>query len=135
MEEKHQRATTLRNSDLNYKKRSHHCDQTIKNRELVQATFLQEFIVQNDGSDLYLLISLFNSLYATGKPHLAGWDAYSSLWPRGQTPNCDDNRLITLISFVLMAFLKVHTRIYRKCETQVNEAQFGFVNGLVTRRQ
>ena len=42
--------------------------------------------------------------------------------------------MISLISHLLKAFIRIiYNRIYRKCEGQVNDTQFGFRNGVKTR--
>ncbi len=42
---------------------------------------------------------------------------------------------ISLMSHILKIFLRImHTRIYKKCESQLSGTQFGFRNGVSTRK-
>jgi len=47
---------------------------------------------------------------------------------------CDDFRTVSLISYLLKLFLKIiHQRIFRICEEQMSNTQFGFRNAMSTR--
>ncbi|XP_060533833.1 uncharacterized protein LOC132706497 [Cylas formicarius] len=92
-------------------------------------------IVDADDTGLKLLTSLFNSIYEAGNLP-TDWlrSTFITLPKKPNASQCDDHRMISLMSHVLKVFLRiVHTRIYAKCERQVGGTQFGFRNGVGTR--
>ena len=94
-----------------------------------------KLLVHEDGAGLRLLTELFNDIYRTGKIP-SDWlkSTFVTLPKKANASKCDDYRMISLMSHVLKTFLRViHTRIYNKCEQQVDDTQFGFRNGLGTR--
>ena len=94
-----------------------------------------KLLIHEDGAGLSLLTDLFNDIYRTGKIP-SDWlkSTFVTLPKKANASKCDDYRMISLMSHVLKTFLRVvHTRIYKKCEQQVNDTQFGFRNGLGTR--
>lgn len=59
---------------------------------------------------------------------------FVTLPKKAKAENCDDYRIISLMSHVLKIFLRIiHARIYRKCESQMGSTQFGFRGGVGTR--
>ncbi|XP_044750612.1 uncharacterized protein LOC123310952 [Coccinella septempunctata] len=94
-----------------------------------------KLIAENEGKTLDLLTALFNEIYNSGKIP-SDW-LRSTFVPLPKKPNsthCDDYRIISLMSHVLKTFLRViHARIYKKCEYQMDNTQFGFRNGMGTR--
>lgn len=94
-----------------------------------------KLIVEEDGKGLQLLVSLFNTIHRTGNIP-ADWlrSTFITLPKKIHASNCDEYRMISLMSHVLKIFLRIiHTRIYKKCEYQLDETQFGFRSGLGTR--
>lgn len=84
---------------------------------------------------LDLLTSLFNAIYKSGTIP-SDWlkSTFIAIPKKTHASCCDDYRMISLMSHVLKIFLRIiHTRIYRKCEYQLDETQFGFRNGYGTR--
>ncbi|XP_071580242.1 uncharacterized protein [Temnothorax nylanderi] len=94
-----------------------------------------KLIADREGKGLDLLIALFNAIYRSGNIP-ADWlkSTFITLPKKTQASRCDDYRMISLMSHVLKIFLRIiHTRIFKKCEYQLDETQFGFRNGLGTR--
>ena len=92
-------------------------------------------MTQQEGAGLKLLTALFNNIYRAGKIP-ADWlkSVFVTLPKKTNATNCDDYRMISLMSHVLKTFLRIiHTRIYTKCEREIDPVQFGFRNGLGTR--
>lgn len=84
---------------------------------------------------LDVMVNFFNSIYDTG---IIPSDWLHSIFitlPKISTAKrCNEYRTISLTSHVLKIFLKIiHKRIYRKCEENISETQFGFRNGYGTR--
>lgn len=96
---------------------------------------VMKLIAEQEGKGLQLLTSIFNTIYRTGiipKDWLRS--TFITLPKTTHASNCDEYRMISLMSHVLKIFLRViHTRIYKKCEYQMDETQFGFRSGLGTR--
>lgn len=94
-----------------------------------------KLLAEKDGRGLDMLTSLFNYIYETGNiPEDWLKSTFITLPKKAQASQCDEYRMISLMSHVLKTFLRViHTRIYKKCEGQMGDTQFGFRNGLGTR--
>lgn len=92
-------------------------------------------IAEQDDTGLQLLLSLINSIYRSGKIPTDWLKSTFVTIPKKPNPlYCDDYRMISLMSHVLKIFLRIiHSRIYNKCEEQINDTQFGFRKGLGTR--
>lgn len=94
-----------------------------------------ELIKLIEDDKLEILVSLFNLIYSTSIiPNEWLRSTFITL-PKTPHPNkCQDYRLISLMSHTLKIFLKIiHRRIYKKCEENFNNTQFGFRNGFGTR--
>lgn len=92
-------------------------------------------IAEQEGLGLDILTSMFNTIYTTGQIP-SDWlkSTFVTLPKKSNASQCDDYRMISLMSHVLKIFLRIiHTRIYRKCDNQVDKTQFGFRNGFGTR--
>lgn len=91
-----------------------------------------KLIADEEGAGLNILTSLLNTVYKTGIiPTYRLKSTFITIPKKNKATKCDDYRLISLISHVLKVFLRIiHTRIYKKCESQVNGCQFGFRNGV-----
>jgi hypothetical protein len=73
-----------------------------------------------------ILCSLFNLIYESGQI-LTSWlqSIFITLPQKLHYSQCDDYRMISLMSHVLKTFLGIiHTRIYRKCEDFIGNTQF-----------
>lgn len=81
------------------------------------------------------LTALFNKIYDTGIiPERWLASTFITLPKKSNAKSCEDFRTISLMCHVLKIFLKIiHARIYKKCEENNGETQFGFRNGLGTR--
>jgi len=82
------------------------------------------------------LCALFNKIYDTGDIP-SDWlvSTFVAIPKKANATTCEDHRLISLMSHALKAFLRIiHGRIYRRCEENSGETQFGFKNGLGTRK-
>jgi hypothetical protein len=94
-----------------------------------------KLIADNESKSLDLITALFNKIYDTGKIP-TDWlkSTFVALPKKSNSSQCDDYRILSLMSHVLKTFLRIiHTRIYKKCEFQMSDTQFGFRNGLGTR--
>lgn len=94
-----------------------------------------KLIAENDSKSLDFLTTLFNKIYSSGKVP-SDWlkSTFVTIPKKPNSSQCDDYRIISLMSHVLKTFLRIiHARIYRKCEYQMDNTQFGFRNGLGTR--
>lgn len=92
-------------------------------------------IAEQDGPSLKLLTTIINAIYTTGKIPTS-WlkSTFITLPKKNNSSQCDDYRMISLMSHVLKIFIRIiHTRIYQKCENQIDQTQFGFRNGVGTR--
>ena len=85
---------------------------------------------------LEILLDLFNQVYKTGHiPEQWLLSTFCAIPKATNAKDCCDYRTISLISHTLKVFLKViHGRISRKLEEEIDESQFGFRNGLGTRK-
>ncbi|XP_030747669.1 uncharacterized protein LOC115876118 [Sitophilus oryzae] len=94
-----------------------------------------KLIADNESRSLDLVTALFNKLYISSKIP-SDWlkSTFVTLLKKPNASQCDDYRMISLMSHVLKTFLRIiHTRIYKKFENQMDNTQFGFRNGLGTR--
>lgn len=84
---------------------------------------------------LRTLTQFFNKIHTTGIiPDEWLMSTFVTLPKKSNAQSCEDFRTISLMSHVLKVFLKIiHARIYKKCESNVTDTQFGFRNGLGTR--
>lgn len=82
-----------------------------------------------------LVVKLFNSIYETGEIPSDWLSSTFIALPKKQQPKkCGDYRLISLMSHMLKAFLRIiHARIRRRCEEDLDDSQFGFRNAFGTR--
>ena len=94
-----------------------------------------KLIAEEEGEGLGILTSIFNNIYRSGViPQKWLKSTFIALPKKTHASHFDDYRTISLMSHALKAFLRIiHNRIFRKCEEQIDEAQFGFRNGLGTR--
>ncbi|KMQ95932.1 endonuclease-reverse transcriptase [Lasius niger] len=81
------------------------------------------------------LTELFNAIYDSGTiPEDWLLSTFATLPKKPTAKTCEEFRTISLMSHVLKLFLKIiHAKIYRKCEENTSETQFGFRNSLGTR--
>ena len=81
------------------------------------------------------LTSLFNKIYESGTIPDDWLVSTFIIIPKKPNPkSCEDYRTISLMSHILKIFLKIiHARLYKRCEDQMGESQFGFRNGIGTR--
>ncbi|KAL0893269.1 hypothetical protein ABMA27_014867 [Loxostege sticticalis] len=96
---------------------------------------MTELIKLIEEDDLEILISLFNKVYTTGIiPEQWLISTFITIPKKSRPKACSEYRTISLMSHVLKIFLKIiHGRIYRKCEEDLDDTQFGFRNGFGTR--
>lgn len=97
-------------------------------------TYVEMLKLLNDDG-IKLLTQLINKTYESG---ILPRDWLRSIFipiPKKNGANkCSQFRLISLMSHTLKIVLKViHQRIYRKCEQNISDEQFGFRQGLGTR--
>lgn len=85
--------------------------------------------------NLDILVQLFNKIYESGViPSIWLSSEFIPIPKKASSKKCDEYRLISLMSHILKLFLKIiHARIYRKCEQDLGDAQFGFRDGMGTR--
>lgn len=112
----------------------------LKNTKNRKATGPDEIPVEilkllKDQKALDVLVELFNLIYITGTIPKDWLRSTIIPLPKKSSPKShNDYRTIALMSHTLKVFLKIiHARIYKKCEEQIGETQFGFRNGLGTR--
>lgn len=88
-----------------------------------------------DERGITTLHKIFNIIYETGHyPEQWLCSTFIPLPKKTNARRCEDHRLISLMSHTLKVFLKIiHQRIYRKCERDISDSQFGFRQGLGTR--
>ena len=81
------------------------------------------------------LTELFNVIYNSGYiPEEWLMSTFVPLPKKPSAKKCEEFRTISLMNHVLKIFLKIiHSRIYKKCEENMGEMQFGFRNALGTR--
>jgi len=88
-----------------------------------------------DERGITALHKMFNIIYETGHyPNQWVCSIFIPLPKKTNARKCEDHRLISLMSHTLKVFLKIiHQRIYKKCERDISDSQFGFRQGLGTR--
>lgn len=110
--------------------------QTLKNNKAPGPDEIPaELIKLLDDKGVAVLRKLFNRIYETGQYPLQ-WlsSTFIPLPKKNNAKKCEDHRLISLMSHSLKLFLKIiHQRIFRKCEQNISDSQFGFRQGLGTR--
>lgn len=94
-----------------------------------------EFLKMLDEDGIKWLTKLFNYIYSTGDiPRDWLKSTFIPIPKKASAKKCEDYRLISLMSHLLKLFLKIiHKRIYRRCEENISETQFGFREALGTR--
>lgn len=94
-----------------------------------------EFLKALDDRNLTQLTIMLNKIYETGEIPKDWLKSVFIPLPKKNNPkSCDEYRLISLMSHTLKVLLRIiQQRIYRKCEEQLDETQFGFREGLGTR--
>lgn len=88
-----------------------------------------------DETSIEALQKIFNIIYETGQ-YPQQWlnSTFIPLPKKTNARKCEDHRLISLMSHALKIFLKIiHQRIYKKCERDISDSQFGFREGMGTR--
>lgn len=100
----------------------------------VQAEMLK-VMAEKESAGLKLITDLFNEIYKTSViPEDWLRSTFIPIPKKNKAEQCEEYRTISLMSHVLKVFLRViHTRIFRKCEQQMSDTQFGFRSGLGTR--
>ena len=98
-------------------------------------TEVLKVMIEQESTGLDILTSLFNQIYASGEiPYDWLKSTFIPLPKKFNSSHCDDYRMISLMSHVIKIFLRIiHSRIYKRCESCMDQAQFGFRNGLGTR--
>lgn len=88
-----------------------------------------------DKRGITVLHKIFNTIYETGQyPKQWLCSTFIPLPKKTNARKCEDHRLISLMSHTLKIFLKIiQQRIYKKCERDMSDSQFGFRQGLGTR--
>uniref|UniRef100_A0A8D8SMX4 Craniofacial development protein 2 n=1 Tax=Cacopsylla melanoneura TaxID=428564 RepID=A0A8D8SMX4_9HEMI len=88
-----------------------------------------------EGENMEWLARLFNKIYDSGIiPQEWIKSEFVILPKKPNARKCSDFRTISLMSHLLKIFLKViHGRIFKLCEEQVSESQFGFRRAVGTR--
>lgn len=88
-----------------------------------------------DERGIAALHKIFNFIYDTGHyPEQWLCSTFIPLPKKSNARKCEDHRLISLKSHTLKIFLKIiHQRLYKKCERDISDSQFGFRRGLGTR--
>lgn len=88
-----------------------------------------------DDDAITWITSIFNQIYDSGKiPREWLKSTFIAIPKKPSAKYCTDYRTISIMSHLLKIFLKIiHRRIYRLCEEQLSETQFGFRNALGTR--
>lgn len=90
-------------------------------------------LINEENIDLFVI--LFNKIYDTGRIPQDWLESIFVPLPKKTNPRtCHDFRLISLMSHALKVLLKIiHNRIFKKCEANVSNDQFGFRAGMGTR--
>ncbi|KAL1447598.1 hypothetical protein WDU94_009869 [Cyamophila willieti] len=88
-----------------------------------------------DGENLRWITNVFNKIYNSGTiPQEWLRSEFIILPKKPNARKCSEYRTISLMSHLLKIFLKViHGRIYKKCEEQISDTQFGFRRAVGTR--
>src|SRR5437588_413496 len=86
-------------------------------------------------SFLDMLTKLFNEIYDTGViPEDCMHSTFIAIPKKSNAKTCDQHRPISLINHLTKIFTKViQNRIYAKCDSEVDDSQFGFHNALGTK--
>lgn len=94
-----------------------------------------EFLKLLDEEGVSWLTNLFNRIYTSGViPQIWLKATFVTLPKKPSVKCCDDFRTISLMSHLLKLFLKIiHQRIFKICEEQMSNTQFGFRNAMGTR--
>ncbi|KAI5708046.1 hypothetical protein M8J77_015361 [Diaphorina citri] len=94
-----------------------------------------EFMKLIDEDNLKGITKLYNNIYASSQiPQEWLISEFIALPKKNGAKKCEDYRTISLMSHLLKIFLKtIHRRIYNRCESQISQNQFGFVNAVGTR--
>ena len=85
-----------------------------------------------DEGGIVVLQRLFNNIYESGQ-YPTQWlsSIFIPLPKKNNARECENHRLISLMSHTLKIFLKIiQQRISRKCEENFGNTQFGFRQGL-----
>lgn len=82
-----------------------------------------------------VLTKLLNQIYKSGNiPRDWLKSDFIPIPKKANAHTCEDFRLISLMSHGLKLLLKIiHKRIFKKCEIDLDDAQFGFREGMGTR--
>lgn len=88
-----------------------------------------------EDENLNHITKLFNMIYNTGKiPEDWLRSTFVTIPKKSRPKTCSDYRLISLMSHMLKTLLRIiHARIRKKCEYDLDDAQFGFRNAFGTR--
>ena len=94
-----------------------------------------EIIKLLEEENIDTLVRLFNKIYSTGViPREWLTSEFIPIPKKASAKRCDEYRLISLMSHLLKLFLKIiHSRIFKKCEQDISQSQFGFREGMGTR--
>uniref|UniRef100_A0A8D8VC16 Craniofacial development protein 2 n=1 Tax=Cacopsylla melanoneura TaxID=428564 RepID=A0A8D8VC16_9HEMI len=87
------------------------------------------------GENIKWITTLYNKIYNSGTiPREWLKSEFIILPKKAGAKKCGDFRTISIMSHLLKIFLKIiHSRIYKKCEEQVSDSQFGFRSAVGTR--
>lgn len=94
-----------------------------------------EVIKLIDEDNLTLLEIMFNKIYNKGI-YPRDWlkSTFIPIPKKKNAKTCNEYSLISLMSHALKIFLKIlHNRIYKRCEANIKDTQFGFRGGMGTR--
>lgn len=88
-----------------------------------------------EGKNLRRLTKVFNVIYDTGViPTEWLKSEFVTLPKKPNASKCNEFRTISLMSHLLKIFLKIiHSRIFKLCEEQISDTQFGFRSAVGTR--
>jgi hypothetical protein len=91
-----------------------------------------EFLKLLDEEGVSWLTKLFNRIYNSGSlPHIWLKTTFVTLPKKPSAKRCDDFRTVSFMSHLLKLFLKIiYQRIFRICEEQMSNIQFGFRNAM-----
>lgn len=113
-----------------------HAIQSAKNRKACGPDKIEmEILKLLDDGGVELLTRLFNNIYENGEiPSEWLKSEFIAIPKKANSRKCDEFRLISLMSHALKIFLKIiQSRIYKKCELDISDSQFGFRKALGTR--
>lgn len=96
---------------------------------------LSEIIKLIDDENIPILEKVFNHIYNSGTlPDEWLKSTFMAIPKINNAKKCNDHRLISLMSHMLKIFLKIiHNRLFKKCEANMGELQFGFKEAMGTR--